>query len=661
MRRLLPITSVAAAAISGSLSASAPPLLPSRRLAASSSGGTGEGGNDEGKPTNPSPRADAAAGQAAGTERRSSRGCGAAFAKVQPTASPSPGDVVHNKDAIYTHTKVTEKTATPSGTAVDSTRADTGGSGGTSTHGVHTSPHVFLRGKVTDASGTGASTSGEGGQGTRADALQRHEGSASTAVRTAAKPEHGPMVPDYGPLRATGLWSVEDVLDDEKRTVDFRRIDDVESDIIEELKTPDQALIPYDEEERWKHKLMFVHKFRKTPKHLTWKELGEEIECLDCTIDLDEHRPEEIFTINFYFTDKKTGTRDVVWTARNDVAYSEGFTDLLAAVGACLGRSDVHRTIRFDDGVGTTREISLRKRSRYTSDIQIAFRPPATYNKFQRKEEVDEYEAAMEAEGMSMWGFHPALMDPEFNEIDFQDPEGTYEVAMSAHALSFVVLRGIKRLLARPMKDFYRPSQLMRTAKVRTDEDIGFMHAMQGWMGVEEQVYPHFTPMEALQDHWLGKDAPFSLCAIVNKLREMGYLKKENPEFQSWLSVRQHDTHVAIRNMGVKLLGVGASTLFLPVQHNATVNRLLPKNQQRRLESKVSLNAVLGLPDETRQLGDFKQITGHSRLTSGMMAPDKPAEDSGAPADETSDRAAQGVCRATGTATEAISESSSKK
>ncbi|CAJ1011281.1 hypothetical protein Q4I28_006594 [Leishmania naiffi] len=441
------------------------------------------------------------------------------------------------------------------------------------------------------------------------------QGEAAKEVKTAARPQDGPMVPDYGPLRATGLWSVDEVLDESKKTVEFRRIDDVESEIIENLKNVEEALVPYEEEEAWKHKLMFECKFKKTPKHLTWKELGEEIECMDCVIELDEHRPEEIFTIFFYFIVKKTGTRDLVWSARNDVSYSEGFTDLLAAVGACLGRSDVHRTIRFDDGVGCTRDLTFRKRSRYTSDVYVAFRPPEKYDKFQRKEEKDEYEAAMEREGMSMWGYHPSLMDPEFSELDFKDPEGTYEIALSAHSFSFIVLRAIRRLLARPMKDFYRPSQLMRTAKVKTEDEIGFTHALKGWLGVDEQLYSHYTPIEALQDHWLGKDAPFSLCAIVNKLREMNYLKKENPELQSWLSVRRHDTHLAIRNMGVKLLGVGASTLFVPFSHNATVNCLLPKPQQRRLESRVSLNAVLGLPDETRKLKEFKKITGHDRIT----------------------------------------------
>lgn len=429
------------------------------------------------------------------------------------------------------------------------------------------------------------------------------------------------MVPDYGPLRATGLWSVDEVIDHEKKTVDFRRIDDIESELMMEQHDTDEALVPYEEEQKWKNKLMFVHKFKKTPKHLTWKELGEEIECMDCTIDLDEHRPEEIFTISFYFTDKKTATRDLVWSARNDVSYSEGFTDLLAAVGACLGRSDVHRTIRFDDGVGVTRDLSIRKRSRFTSDITLAFRPQEKYDKFGRKAEVDEFEMSMEKDGMSTWGFHPSLMDPEYNELDYQDPEGTYEVAISAHAFCFVFLKAINRLLARPMKEFYRPSQLVRTAKIRTDEDIGVSHAIKGWMGIDEQVYPHYTPIEAIQEHWLGADAPFSLCAMVNKLREMDYLKRENPEYQSWLSVRERDTKLAIRNMGVKLLGVGASTLFLPVAHNTTVNRLLPKVQQRRIESRISVNAVLGLPDETRRIEEFKQITGHARLTGASADP----------------------------------------
>ncbi|RNF23813.1 uncharacterized protein Tco025E_02714 [Trypanosoma conorhini] len=451
---------------------------------------------------------------------------------------------------------------------------------------------------------------GKKGGGNAAGTLQGAPAGAGGVVSV-----DGSVEPDYGPLRAAGMWRVEDVMDVKNSTVDFRRIDEVESDVIETMSQPDDAVVPYDAEEKWKHKLMFVHKFKKTPKHLTWRELGEEIECLDCIIDVDEHRPEEIFTISFYFTDKKTGARDMLWRARNDVSASEGFTDLLAAVGACLGRASVHRTIRFDDAMGTTRDISIRKMSRYTSDITIAFRPAESYNKYARKSEQDEYEQSAAEEGMSMWGFHPTLMDPEYNALDFQDPPGTYTTAISAHAFSFIYLKAINRLLSRPLKDFYRPSQLMRTAKVRTEDDLGLVHAMKGWMGIEEQVYPHYTPIEAIQEHWLGKDAPFSLVAMVNKLREMTYLKRQNPEFQSWLAIRRQDTHVALRNIGLKLLGVGASTLFVPAAHNETVNRLLPKSQQRRLESRFSLNALLGVPDETRHISEFKKLTGHDRIT----------------------------------------------
>ncbi|KAK7199754.1 hypothetical protein NESM_000021600 [Novymonas esmeraldas] len=555
--------------------------------------------------------------------------CGTSFAASQSQrGAPGRADETPERSRLYTHTILTEADKPPTGVATPAAGATAAaaaaspvptaaGAGGPRKR--YTT--VPLRSSTGARAEPGSGVGGLPPSSRQSGAVAVQWEAAATAVKTAARPQDGPMVPDHGPLRATGLWSVEEVVDASKRTVDFRRIDEVESELAESLKDTEEALVPYAEEEAWKHKLMFECKFKKTPKHLTWKELGEEIECMDCVIELDEHRPEELFTILFYFTDKRTGTRDVVWSARNDVSYSEGFTDLLAAVGACLGRSDVHRTIRFDDGVGRTRDLTFRKRSRYTSDVYVAFRPAETYNKFQRKEEEDEYATAMEKEGMSTWGYHPSLMDPEFSELDFTDPEGTYEVAISAHGFSFIVLRAVHRLLARPMKDFYRPSQLMRTAKVRTEDEVGFTHALKGWLGVDEQIYPHYTPIEALQDHWLGKDAPFTLCAIVNKLREMNYLKKENPEFQSWLSVRHRDTHLAIRNMGVKLLGVGASTLFVPVAHNPTVNRLLPKQQQRRLESRFSLNAVLGLPDETRRLEEFKQITGHHGITGVPTSP----------------------------------------
>jgi hypothetical protein len=423
--------------------------------------------------------------------------------------------------------------------------------------------------------------------------------------------------PDYGPVRPTGLWKVEELHNQSTNTVEFRRIDDIESDIVEDLAGRGDAVIPYADEETWKHKLMFQYKFSKTPKHLSWKELGQEVECMDCTIEPDPHRPEEIFTISFFFVDRQRGTRDVVWSARNDVATSEGLTDLMAAIGSCLGRSDVFRTIRFDDAQGTTRDVCFRKKSRYTSDIQLSFRPAVKYNLYERKEQNDAWETQMTTEGMSTWGFHPTLMDPEFVADEGKDPEGTYTVSLSTHAFAFVLLRSMERLLARPMKDFYRSSQLQRTVKVAKEDDIGLSHALKGWMGIDERVYPHFTPIDAIQEHWLGKDAPFTMVSMVNKLREMAYLKRRNPEFQSWLSVRKRDTSLAIRNTTLKLMGTGASTLFVPVGHSATVNRLLPKHQQRRIESKVSINAVLGMPDETRRLGEFKKITGQDRVSLG--------------------------------------------
>lgn len=438
---------------------------------------------------------------------------------------------------------------------------------------------------------------------------------------------------ETGPTRATGLWSVDDVVDKAERTVDFRRIDDVESEVVEMQIGRDNAVVPVADEDAAKHRLMFVEKFVKTPKHLTWQELEYEMDSLDCEIDMDEHRPEEIFTLSFSFVNKARGIRDKVWSARNDVQHSEGLTDLLAALGSCLGRADVHRTVRFDDGQGTTREVNIRKNSRYTSEVVIAFRPSVVYDIYSRTEEQKEYETEMSSAGMSTWGYHPSLMDPEYR--DAEDPVGTYHLTLSAHALTAIVVRAFDRLLARPLKDFYRPSQIARTVKVSTREDIGATHAMLGWLGMEPLKYAHFTTMEAIQHHWFGPDAPFQLTAIINKLREMCYLKKQNPELRSWLSGRRQDTAFALRNIQAKLLGAGASPLFQPMGHHSTINRLLPKPQQRRLTANVSLAAAFGLPDETRRLDDIRKITGKASMadddsTSSKRAVAPPSDAGGA-------------------------------
>ena len=418
---------------------------------------------------------------------------------------------------------------------------------------------------------------------------------------------------------------MNEVVDTDRQTVNFRKIDDIETDISEEVANRDDAIVLLEDEERWKHKLMFEYRFKRTPKHLTWKEFGQELDCLDCIIEPDRHRPEEIFSIKFQFIDRKTGRRDNVWEARNDINLSQGLTDFLAAVGSCLGRSEVYRTIRFDDGIGTIRDLSIRKRSKFTSDITMVFKPAEKYNMYERQETTDSWEAQMEKEGMATWGFHPRLMEPEYQEAVLKDPAESYTVAITAHALSFILLRCLERLVTRPMQDFYRPSQVVRRAKMKGTDNIGLSHAAKGWLGMEEKIYAHYTPMEAVQEHWLGPDSPFMLIVIMNKLREMTYLKKKNPEFQSWMSVRQRDTSIALRNVAVKLLGAGASTLFVPVGHSATVNRLLPKPQQRRLSTSVSVNAVLGMPDETRHIADFKKITGHERLTTGSDGTSSPA------------------------------------
>jgi hypothetical protein len=421
---------------------------------------------------------------------------------------------------------------------------------------------------------------------------------------------------DRGAIRATGQWSVKDTFEDETKSVSFAKIDDLDTAVSEIIADVDRAIISVDEENKFKNKLMFVHKFAKTPKHLTWKELAQEVETLDCEIDLDPFRPEELYRMNFIFVHKKSGRRQCVWSAANDISYAEGLTDLLAAVGSCLSRADVHRTIRFDDGRGVTRDFNIRKNSRYTSEVVLAFRPPAEYRLYEREETRNKWEEEVEAQGMPTWGFHPRMMDAEYRDTD--DPAGTYHMVLSAHALSFVVLRALERLITRPMKDFYRPSQIARTQVISNSEDVGVTRAVLGWLGMDERSrYPHFTPLDAIQEHWFGADAPFSLQAIMIKLREMTYLKPQNPEFLSWLSVRKRETAVATRGIRAKLLGVGSSSLFMPTSYDPTINRLLPKSQQRKIKANVSIGAVFGMPDETKHIDEVRKIAGTYKLAEG--------------------------------------------
>ena len=451
---------------------------------------------------------------------------------------------------------------------------------------------------------------------------------------------------DRSPKRLTGMWKVGDIIDTQDAVINFRHIDDIESSIMDEKRgfvqhqneeayvpqcaeqsdnkvaapyTGTDALMEYEEEQKWKHKLMFTHKFRKTPKHLTWKELGQEIECMDCVIDMDEDRPEDIYSVSFFFRDRKQGGRTEVWTARNDVASSEGLSDMLAAVGSCLSRADVHRTIRFDDGKGCFRELNIRKNSRYTSDVVLGFRPPEYYDMYARAKHDNAWEKEADEQGIPTWGYHPSMQDPEYRDV--VEAESTYHVTMSAHAFSFIILSALDRLLTRPLKEFYRPSKIVAHGLVKSTEDIGLSHALCGWLGVEEKVFPHFHPLEAIEAHWFGKDIPFTLAAIINKLRDSTYLKPKNPEFHSWLQQRTKDTLAASRNITAKLAGAGASPLFAPVTHSGTMNMMLPKEQRRIVKTKISVAGLLGMPDETKKLDQLRHLAAVGKLPEGTGTP----------------------------------------
>ena len=476
----------------------------------------------------------------------------------------------------------------------------------------------------------------------------------------------------------------------------FAKLDDITS--IEKMNTDQDALLDVEDEESWRNKLMFKYEFTKTPRHLTWAQLGHEVECLEMKIDLDKHRPEEIYRVSFWYLNRRQRTRTLIFHADNDASESEGLTDLLAAIGTCLSRPEVHRTIRFDNGKGEYRELNLRKTSRYTSDVTLAFRPEVRYNMYERAQRALEAQVIAQQitasrrepwSGASqqpplpntppalsppatpsstplrdsssspsppsppsptpthhrhdpcgtteppvpparppgvfgdamVWGFHPALMDPEYR--DPPDPPGTYHLTLSSHALCCVVNRALERLLVRPLGEFYRPSRVTANAVVSEGEDVGLSHAVRGWLGAEGRRFPHYTPLEAVQSHWLGPEAPFHLTAIICRLRSLGNLTRKNPELLSWWSVRMRDSAMALRNLRAKMLGAGPSTLFLPASFYPTINQMLPREQRKRFKTHVSLAGLLGYNDETKNLSLGSKLDCPTALLSSELKTEK--------------------------------------
>ncbi|KNH03632.1 hypothetical protein XU18_3312 [Perkinsela sp. CCAP 1560/4] len=417
-----------------------------------------------------------------------------------------------------------------------------------------------------------------------------------------------------------------------------------EKNQIDNQSKTDDSLLQLDCELFWKNKLMFDYEFKRSPKHLSWTELGKEVECLECSIDADKHRPEEVYHVAFHFRNLKTGIREKIFEASNDVAEGEGLCDLLAAVGTCLTRPEVHRTIRFDAGRGKYRDINIRKNSKYTSEVIIGFRPFKNIQREVKKKRrdasrtyplpkreqmkyvmtrtcalINQARAKREKfskvvtnhpvpaktpveiafENKSKWGYHSRLLDAEMLE---DDPPGTYHLAISAHALGCVVIRAIEKLIQRPLSSFYRSSQMAQNYVVDESESLGVAHAVYGWLGFEDKVLPHYTPLEAVQRNWLGPEASFSLTAIICKIRELCNLTKKNPETLSWISVRYKDTSLALRNISAKLGGAGPSRLFWPASYNPSINLMLPKAQRKTLRTRVSIAGFLGFSDQTKNL-----------------------------------------------------------
>jgi hypothetical protein len=66
---------------------------------------------------------------------------------------------------------------------------------------------------------------------------------------------------------------------------------------------------------------------------------------------------------------------------------------------------------------------------------------------------------------------------------------------------------------------------------------------------------------------------------------------------------------------------VGSSRLFMPMSYDSTVNRLLPKAQQRTIKAQVSLGAMLGMPDQTKHIGEVQKIArGDHKLSASSTA-----------------------------------------
>ena len=413
-----------------------------------------------------------------------------------------------------------------------------------------------------------------------------------------------------------------------------------------------KAIVAHDDEYHWKNKLMFSYDFVKAPKHLSWQDFGKEVECLECTISPDFDRPEQIYHVKFFFKNRANNEAECIFDASNDVSLGEGLSDLLASIGTCLTRAEVHRTVRFYSGPMKWREMNIQKTSRYTSQVTIAFRPwcnkvktlgeknrisaqrrkenikyaLAKFHSFrnsqanldQEKKVVPSYKkfpsrkpADIARQSLNPWGYHDALLDHENIE---KDPVGTYHLTISSHALACAVIRALEVLIQQPLKLFYRPSQHFHSQKLSSYESTGISHAVQGWLGFEDKVYPHYTPLEAIQGNWFGQDAPFHVTALFCKIRELAGLKKRNPETLSWLSVRYADSVVALRNAVAKLEGVGRSRLFNPTSYSASVNSMLPKDHRRELRTRMSLSGFLGFPDIP---SSFPQQPSREKLSSG--------------------------------------------
>eukprot|EP01062_Namystynia_karyoxenos_P063726 TRINITY_DN5651_c0_g1_i1.p1 TRINITY_DN5651_c0_g1~~TRINITY_DN5651_c0_g1_i1.p1 ORF type:complete len:756 (+),score=188.98 TRINITY_DN5651_c0_g1_i1:291-2270(+) len=295
------------------------------------------------------------------------------------------------------------------------------------------------------------------------------------------------------------------------------------------------------DESYWEWWVKDNYGFYGRPRHLTWEEFATELRSVGLFWELHPTKPEDFIILHLIRGEGED--RRVVWSAEHAAWEPPVFMDLWAAVGTMLSRRLKTRTLSFDNGRGTIKELNIRHVGPWTSALQVNGRPGYHYDPVLRERR----------EKNSSWFFSKELVAQPG-----QDDEGTVSFFVSAQALAYHLCIATSALLNRPMWTFFRRARRRsahnKQGLRRGRGGTGVAEAFRGWCGFDDHKchdWPSPNQLEAITDHWL-EESPFPLVSVWDRVRQLAKLPHVNLDLRQFVDQNKRLTTEAVRELAAR-------------------------------------------------------------------------------------------------------------